>query len=263
MKKTKIKRAIAAIVAFVLIAGIAYIANGLIGNPVSKMLSRYKAEKYIQTQYADYNLSIDNVNYDFKIGSYYVNLSKPNSLDIHFTLYCDFLGNVIRDTYEWSVTDKTNTWTRLNNQYQQAADEIFETDEYFKTLNTDYHGYMFGNLVDPMESNFEYEIDGVYKTEEFAATDGELCVSIYTDKPANFETLAETLLGIKEVFDRRGLAFYSIELFVSEGAYDVKTDNTIAVLDFLYSDIYPDGLVERVQANHEKHNNPDKAELIG
>ena len=61
--------------------------------------------------------------------------------------------------------------------------------------------------------------------------------------------MAEILLGIKKVFDDAGVKFYVIDCIL-----DYPPENTegeaerIEVNEFLYSDIYEDGLAERVEA---------------
>ena len=74
------------------------------------------------------------------------------------------------------------------------------------------------------------------------------------------EKLAEILLNIKSVFDKSGVTFYAIDCVLQQSKSEVSTppDYTyvtpqqIEVMDFLYSDIYEEGLVERVKKANEE-----------
>ena len=69
MKKKPLKM-IALILAFVLIAGIGWFANGLVGNPISKFLAENAAEKYMAEKYAGTDYYIETLAFNFKFSNY-------------------------------------------------------------------------------------------------------------------------------------------------------------------------------------------------
>ena len=101
------------------------------------------------------------------------------------------------------------------------------------------------------------EIDGIYDIDELGKKAGKLTVYIYS-REISEEKLAEILLTIKSVFDKSGVTFYAIDCVLQQsGASTSESDIYIAppqveVMNFLYSDIYEDGLVERVKEANQK-----------
>ena len=93
-----------------------FFVNAFAGNPVSALLARVSAHRYVAQEYGHLDLNIDKVGYNLKDTNYYAKVSSLTSADTHFTVYISMLGQVERDTYE-SVTDGWNTWNRLNDGY--------------------------------------------------------------------------------------------------------------------------------------------------
>ena len=65
------------------------------------------------------------------------------------------------------------------------------------------------------------------------------------------EKAAEILLKTKELMDQSGISFYSVELCLRYPPYDAeksyeRPEGEIDLKDFLYTDIYEEGMVERV-----------------
>ena len=118
----------------------------------------------------------------------------------------------------------------------------------------------FGNLEFDREVNSE-EIDGainrselinnkIYNVSELGATNGELILYIDTDTVTN-EKAAEILLKTKELMDKEGISFYSVQLVLQHPPYDAekpyeRPDGEINIRKFLYTDIYEENIVERV-----------------
>ncbi|MEG1028183.1 MAG: DUF3139 domain-containing protein, partial [Oscillospiraceae bacterium] len=113
MKNKVLKRTIAAIIAFILIGVVLCFANSLVGNPISKMIVNSSAKKYIQQNYQGMDLQLEKAQYNFKDGTYWVNVKSNTSIDTHFSV--DFLwnGKVRYDNYENRVLKKGNTLYRL------------------------------------------------------------------------------------------------------------------------------------------------------
>lgn len=262
--KKKILKVLALVVAIALIIGIGVFANALVGNPVSKYLATKSANEYIEKTYADKDFVVEEVNYDFKTGGYYARVTSPTSIDSHFSLSFDWIGKLIIDSYE-EVTSGWNTARRINDEYGEKVDNVFENNEFPFFIEMSYGDIEFTSEEYGEDSSIpEYsiyretlEIDGIYDIDELGKKAGKLTVYIYS-REISEEKLAEILLTIKSVFDKSGVTFYAIDCVLQESGEIIYENDIytappqIEVMNFLYSDIYEDGLVERVKKANEE-----------
>lgn len=263
--KKKILKVLALILAIVLIIGIGLFANALVGNPVSKFLATKSAEEHIEKNYADKDFQIEEVNFDFKTGGYYARITSPTSIDSHFSLSFDWMGKLVRDCYDDDVTSGWNTRRRINDEYKEIVDKVFANNQFPGFLDISDGLIQFTsdeNVEDPSIPEYAIitetlKIDAVYDIKELGAKAGKLTVYI-DDKTVTEEKLAEILLTIKTNFDNSGVTFYAIDCVLEEPKTEMEADGTpkesprVEVMDFLYSDIYEDGLVERVREANQK-----------
>ena len=266
MKKKVLKRILkisALVLAIVLIIGVCAFANGLIGNPISKALARYTAEKHVAEVYGDTDYELVDVTYSFKDGYYHAVVSSPSSVDTHFTLMINSFGVLNYDNYDHYVKSGWNTASRIDTDYRKAVDTVFESKAF------PYHAYIsYGELMF-VSSDYkdasdipEYALiteeltpDAYYNANLLGAKSGKLTVYI-DDENVTPERLAEILLDIRRTFDSAGIGFYAIDCVLEyprdeNGFYE---DGRVEVMDFLHSDIYEDGLVERVNASNDAAN---------
>ena len=263
--KKKVLKVLALILAIVLIIGIGLFANALVGNPVSKFLATKGANEYIEKTYSDKDFVIEEVTYDFKTGGYYARVTSPTSIDSHFSLSFDWLGKLIIDSYE-EVTSGWNTAKRINDDYDKKVDDVFENNEFPFFMHISYGNIEFTSEEYGEDSSIpEYaiyretlEIDGIYDIDELGKKAGKLTIYIY-NRDISPEKLAEMLLNIKSVFDKSGVTFYAIDCVLEESKPEASEEGgvpkdppRIEVMNFLYSDIYEDGLVERVREANQK-----------
>lgn len=263
--KKKVLKVLALILAIVLIIGIGLFANALVGNPVSKFLATKGANEYIEKTYSDKDFVIEEVTYDFKTGGYYARVTSPTSIDSHFSLSFDWLGKLIIDSYE-EVTSGWNTAKRINDDYDKKVDDVFENNEFPFFMHISYGNIEFTSEEYGEDSSIpEYaiyretlEIDGIYDIDELGKKAGKLTIYIY-NRDVSPEKLAEMLLNIKSVFDKSGVTFYAIDCVLEESKPEASEEGgvpkdppRIEVMNFLYSDIYEDGLVERVREANQK-----------
>ena len=124
MKKSV--KILAGITAFVLIGGILWFASGLLGNPISKVLANNTAKKYIDKNYSHMNLNIAEVSYNFKDDNHHTDVKLSTSKDTYFTISISPLGKIQYDSYEDDVTSKNNTYKRINDEYDEKVEEVFE-----------------------------------------------------------------------------------------------------------------------------------------
>ena len=270
--KRKALKIIALVLALVLIAGIGWFANALVGNPVSKYLANRSAEKYISEVYPEEDFLVREVRYDFKVGGYYAKIYSPRSIDSDFELRIDFIGKVLYDTYEYNVLTGENTAYRINKEYREAVDRVLNSPSY------PYNSHIaFGDIeFIPEEYKDNYDVpsyaivtetltpDILYDINEMGRKAGHLVIYVADDELTE-EKMAETLLGIKDIFDKSGVSFYAINCQIENRKADEppSTDiKQIEVQHFLYSDIYEEGLAERVKksikATEEYYREMDK-----
>ena len=259
--KKKILKVLALVVAIALIIGIGVFANSLVGNPVSKYLATKSANEYIEKTYADKDFIIEEVNYDFKTGGYYARVTSPTSIDSHFSLSFDWMGKLELDCYD-DVTSGWNTAMRLEDDYRNAVKAITESKDFSEKYFIAY-GEIPCILSDyPIDEEHpeyalqkeELVIDKIYDIKEVASEHGKLVLYAY-DEEVTVERLSELLLEVKNKFDNSGVTFKAVDFVLEPPKKEgepMMSDEQIQIKNFYYSDIYEDGLVERVKEANQK-----------
>lgn len=253
MKKwTKI---IAGIIAFILIGGLLWFANGLVGNPISKMLANRSTEGYIEENYPEMELELKDATYNFKNGRYNVCVKSPTSIDTHFSIDISPTGEVVGDSYSNYVLGKFNTWNRINIGYRKMVKDIFEAYDFPYESDIDYgelklrEKEISDQFGEPYGLNRkELEIDHKYNIKEIAKDSGHIVFYTEADK-IDSKKASEILLDIKNIFDDKSVPFYAISFTLQEPMTEEnKRDrDSFNVREFLYSDIYEEGLVDRLE----------------
>lgn len=257
--KTKILKIAALTLAIVLIVGVLFFANSLVGNPLSKALAKCTAEKHLKENYLDTDYELEEVKYSFKDCYYHAYVTSPSSIDTHFELWINGFGKLKYDNYDYDVTSGWNTAMRIDKDYRNTVETLIESGSFPYDVYIGYGELAFtteeykDNTTIPtyaLVSN-ELTVDAYYNANELGKSAGKLTVHI-EDATVSPERMAEILLGIRECFDNAGVGFYAIDLTL-EYPEDVNDtdDDRLEVLEFLYSDIYEEGLVERVAEANE------------
>ena len=247
-------RIMAGILAFILIGGILFIANGLVGNPVSKFIASKNAVKYIEETYPNMDLEVPKATYNFKSGGYSAYVKSPTSIDTHFVVEFSPTGQFKYDSYENSVPGKWNTLRRVDDEYRRMVGEVFEAEDFPYTSNIDY-----GSLITKGQSNQSFgpayglsqkdlELDKIYDIKELAKSSGQIVLYI-EDGIINATRASEVLLDIKKIFDQKDVPFYAIDFTLEEYRTEENRGNRVSfqVASFLYSDIYQENLIERLE----------------
>lgn len=91
------------------------------GNPISKILADKAADEYLKTHYRELDLVRERAYYNFKDGTYVVELWDKNSVDTKFTLEYDSFGKMKRDTFDDRLF---NTFRRYMGFLDDLGDEI-------------------------------------------------------------------------------------------------------------------------------------------
>ena len=187
---------------------------------------------------------IEEVNYSFKDGNYYAHITSPSSMDSYFTLSLDLRGHLRWDSYTNMVESGENTVRRLNQAYRELTNSVFESSAF------PFAGeIMFGDL----ELLEKPELDRLYNIPELGAKAGHLTVYV-SDETVSIERAAEILLEIKRLMNEGGVPFYSINFVLQYPRLEgngTRPEGQVEVMEFLYTDIYEDGMAERVKSANE------------
>ncbi|MGL5328149.1 MAG: hypothetical protein ACRDD7_02695 [Peptostreptococcaceae bacterium] len=242
---------------FLLIFILSCIANGMWGNPVSKIIASNSGKEYINKKYSDLDLEFDNARYSFKDGNYHIYVTSPTSKDTNFSITITPFGEVIHDYYESDVLGKYNTYRRVDLEYgdkvkmiMDKKDFLYKNDIYFgEIINKealeyeDYNNISYGVELDKLEIDKDYDID------ELGKKAGHI-VFYAKDKEISVEKASEILLYVKNRLDDEKISFYAIDFTLEkndrkEGKVNSE-DDSINIKHFLYEDIYEENLEERV-----------------
>lgn len=258
--KKKILKIAALIVALALIVGVCIFANSLVGNPISKLLATNTAKQYIKENHPDMDYQLDGVTFNFKFVCYNAYFSSPSSPDSSFTLMLGMDGKIIQNYYEAHVIERGNTARRLEEEYRAAVGKVLDNPSFPYNSHIDYGELQFiqeeyrnAEGVPPyaLITN-DLELDGIYDVNELGAKAGKLTIYVYDDT-VTVERLAEIILDIKGMLDDAGVRFYVMDcaLEYPKPESGEWKQGRVEVMDFLCSDIYEEGLVERVQASND------------
>ena len=263
MKKRILKIA-AFVFAIVLIVGVCVFANGLVGNPISKAMATNTAEKHIEENYGDKDFEIERVTFSFKDGYYHAFIYSPSSIDSDFTILVDMWGKMHYDTYEDRVLSGGNTADRISRDYRAVVDKVLDSQAFPYNEHIGYGDFDFYPRIHLEEYSVpEYALitedltlDAFYDVNELGAKHGKLTIYI-DDDTVSYERLSEILLDIRRIFDDSGVKFYVIDCVLEYQKNEdgsKKKEGRVEVREFLYADIYEDGMVERVKASDEAAN---------
>ena len=264
MKKTM--KIICILLAAIVTLTVLYFVFAFFGNPVSYLLAKRNASQFLEDKFGDSNFEIERVGYNFKTGGYYADVIDSESRDSYFSVYTDWRGQYHYDTYD-GITSMYNTYYRLDNEYRQLVKSVlangicpFNTDIVIGELrdadvievftytdqNGDVHHYTIEKRYGLHRSDLI--LDKEYDIRQLGASCGHIVLYIQ-DETLTVERAAELLLEVKTYMDSMNVPFYALGFHLCEprnedGQY---TGTAITLFDFLYSDIYEEGLIERVQ----------------
>lgn len=252
--KKKVLKIIAFVIAIALILGICWVANGLNGNPISKMLAKKAANDYLEANFPDNDYFIEELGFSFKFTGYYAHVRSESSIDTQFTLEIDMLGNVCYDTYD-DVTGGFITARRVEREYRELTDQIFESPAFIYKSDIQYGTleiYPQEAFDDPLVTDIpsyslvqdDLVIDKVYDIRELGRMAGHLIVYV-DDQELTFENAAKILLDIKNQFDEANIPFRAVDLSMRTDGERINFDH------FPYEDIYEEGLADRIKVAHD------------
>ena len=258
MKKSV--KVLAGVTAFLLIIGILWFANGLLGNPISKTIANNTAKEYLSENYSNMKLNVSDAYYNFKTGSYDVEIKSPTSKDTHFYLSISPFGKITYDSYENDVVDRYNTFNRINESYSSKVEKVFDSKD-FPYESEIYFGEIIDKegLVVSESEEYTYpvygldikklELDKDYDMYEMGKKAGHI-VFYAEDDEVTVKKASEILLNIKNIFDKENIPFYAIDFTLEKPRNEEGTpnsdDTSIRIEHFLYEDIYEENLEQRI-----------------
>lgn len=244
--------------ALVLALGLGWMANGLVGNPISKSLASESARGYLSQRFPGTDFYLEGIHYDFKTGSYRASIKSSGSMDRYFSIYLDMAGQYLWDTYG-NVEDKSNTALRLDQEYRELTDKVFKSPSF------PYHSdIMYGHLeiypradlLDAGENDIpgyalvqeELAEDKLYDIQKLGAQAGHLVIYVESNT-ITAEKAAEAILEIRRQMDDAGVPFHAMEFHLEEPLPEDGSprNKSIDVLEILSQDIYKDGLAGRIE----------------
>ena len=245
-----------------LVAGLLWFGNIMMGNPVSHSLASKAAKAFLSDRFSGTDYQMERITYSFKDGRYHAFITSPTSIDGDFSVCFSMLGEYCYDTYD-SVLDGWNTAQRLESEYRKLTDTILN-DPALPYDNTQIYSIMFGRLEiypkeafeDPNATDVpEYailleglELNKIYDIKELGAKAGHLI--LYVDNEViSIEEAARIMLDFRSMFDEADIPFYAMDFVLRHPrTEDGKSDDEeIRINDFLYQDIYEEGLADRIE----------------
>ena len=169
----------------ILLAIALFIVLSFYGNPISKIMADKAADQYLETHHRDLDLVHERAYYNFKDGTYVVELWDKNSIDTKFTLDFDSFGKMKRDTFDDRLF---NTFRRYMGFLDDLADEVAKDSELDFVIwlrpddDTDYRDYL------TLDQDFDKDNLPSKITAGFKA---------YAEKPS----LDDLMNGLKKVYE--------------------------------------------------------------
>ena len=256
--KKRIWKIAAMSAAVVLILGLLWLGESLVGNPISKHLAQNAAQQHLETVYPGTDFVLDEVGYSFKDGGYYAHVTSPSSEDSAFTLAFNHWGKFRWDSYEDRVVHRENTALRVDMEYRQLTKQVLSQIESYDPdgiqgarLELDRRDWMQYEDYSPYTMAFEdLELDRVYDVGELGSQCGTVIFYVDTDDVTP-EHAARLMLEIRRVMDQAGVGFRGLDLVLREPLKENEPrDAGLQVEAFPYEDIFAEGLEKRILEAH-------------
>lgn len=213
MKKILIVLLIAAI----LVAG--YFISGFYGNPVSKMLGKSNAEKFVHTNYSE-EYKYEGTNYSFKTSKYHHRFFAENSKDKHFVVSTNFWGKVEYDDYE-IMKKGFNTFIRFESELRKVTDPIIEANFGESILS---YGYVSSD-----SKNYEgFPLDTEFSMD---AIPRPLTINLQIkDSDTRYENLAKLFFKVDDIATKHNLDIDLYSLGITNNNSDSSPYDSVQVV---------------------------------
>lgn len=237
MKKGTLKN----VLCVLLIVAAMDVIDLFLGNPISWGIVSLHSRYYLNTQYPEQDLYVEEIYHDwYNGGGYDVTAASKISRDTRFQLNYNRLGFLTWDGYEFTVASGRQTLSRIQEEYSQLVNDALDPLEIDMACLTglstvdEYTGKAY-----PLATGIdmgELKLDGDYDGKALGAEYGYLSISMYVapeDLTVNYA--AKQLLRIKNALEAQRIGFVSVDLFLSvrksKDAYDSLGINGITPAD--------------------------------
>lgn len=200
-----------------LAAGLLWICNEMLGNPVSYLLAKNTAEKYLAKTYPNTDFVMDEFGYDFKDGGYYAHIASPSSQDTRFSIMVDRLGKFRWDSYEDRVQSRWNTFQRLEQEYSKQVCAAFggefpyEVELCSGSLEIARQEEKPEGFPEDGPAVEDLLLDQSAETvSELAEKSGRITIWLRSDQ-RDPELAAEMLLAVRKTLDEAGVPFCRLD----------------------------------------------------
>lgn len=264
MEKKKMKKVICIIlgsIMLVLLLLVGWLYLAFCGNPITIFQCKKKVISYVDENYQDLKLVVDQVSYDFKLGQYVVTVKSETSKDTYFSVIYSPKGELVRDEYAEMVASGWNTYRRVNKEYEDWVEEAMHDkgmpgncEIYYGELKWDARIGAEGESEEELEekdhrlNSDRLELDKDYDVKELGKEYGHL--NIYAEeKEVTAVNAAQMLLKIHKYLESKGITYYDVYFVLQYPKPDEDTprpEGQVTIENFRASDIYEDGLVERI-----------------
>lgn len=229
-RHSKVLRIIALFIAIAMTAWLILFAFLLNGNPVSYFLVKRNSRIYVSENYPGYEAATPA--YSFKDGTYFVEVTKPNSEDCHFMVKYGLGGNVEWDNYDSAITQGHNTAARLNMRYRELVDTVLESPSYPFKSEIGFGKLMFErDYEDDSDPAYDFSLpndilkpDALYDIAALGAEGGVLTLYVYNEDVSP-EKAAEILREIDDLMTQGGVTFKAIDLHLGNGDEYIAPEN--------------------------------------
>ena len=253
----KIKHFCRFLPAILILAGLLWVCDSFLGNPISYAAVKAHARNYLDEEYPDLDLELGPVEFDWYSGpSYWIEVTSPTSQDTYFSMKYNRLGRFVGDGYEEMVLSGTNTFSRIDRECSREMEKYLlalEKAGYQASfyLNSDWPSIYDGVIDYPFEPEYELviarlNVDGQYDPINMIQTYGVLELSKAVEEPTQ-EALKEALLEIQEI---RSQVWGAVPACVDLTLYN--DENSITVKGFPYKTIADRRLVVYIRTYVEQ-----------
>lgn len=234
--------------AILLVLIILIISDIFTGNPISKHYAIITANDYFSKNYGDTDFVLHDVVYKIEGTQYYFQIDSPSSIDTKFHLKIDRFANIKRDSYERDVLSGNTTWGRCEIGYNELVEDVFTSPDFpyeKSNINSNSGWIPFYNKTKDIDMSI-LKLDQNFDYKDLGKKYGEI-VFTTTSQEVTIEEASKILLDLTRIFDEKEVYFNSINFSLN----NVNGDNNeqIQLYDFLYTDIYKEGLEERIKSN--------------
>ena len=226
------------------------------GNPLTKIFVTIQAKRYIAQTYGDTDFEVEKVElHDKDPHRYLAYIVSPGSVDSHFIVSFDRWGKIEHDGYPNRVPSGLNMADRLKVEYRDRVEDVVTSPTFPYRVTTVSATISFVSKGTSRVPKYalianDLTLDASFDA-DFGAKAGELHITI-TDDTVSAERLAEILLDLKQILDNEGVPFYVITCNLADpDPATWKDGGRLQLIHFLSSDIYEQGMVERVREASE------------